>query len=105
MFEINGIQWIISRVPSGSAFLMRSDGSETLGVTDNNLKTIFLNNKLRGYMLDKVLCHELTHVYSFENHCNFDIKTEEIVADFMSLFGRNIIYMLDDLIKILNRVA
>ncbi len=105
MFEINGIKWNIEFVPVTSPFLTRSDGSQTLGVTDNNAKTIFLSNKLNGYMLDKVLCHELTHVYSFENQCNFDIKTEEIIADFMSLFGRDIIYMLDDLIKILKRVA
>lgn len=105
MFKVNNSIWNIRFLEPYNDILKRSDGVYTLGVTDNNLKTIFLNNKLSGYMLNKVLCHELTHVYSFENNCSFDMKTEEIIADFMSLFGRDIIYMLDDLIKILERVS
>lgn len=103
MFKVNNSEWYLRFVEPYNDMLQRSDGTYTLGVTDNNLKTIFLSNRLSGYMLDKVLCHELTHVYAFENDCNFDIQTEEIIADFMSLFGRDIIYMLDDLIKILDR--
>lgn len=103
MFKVNNSEWNLRFVEPYNDMLQRSDGTYTLGVTDNNLKTIFLSNRLSGYMLDKVLCHELTHVYAFENDCNFDIQTEEIIADFMSLFGRDIIYMLDDLIKILDR--
>lgn len=84
---------------------MRSDGSITLGMTDNNVKTVFVNNRLNDYMTDKVICHELTHVFAFEFDYYMDIKTEEIVADFMSLYGRNIILLLDDLIKVLRRIA
>lgn len=84
---------------------MRSDGSITLGMTDNNVKTVFVNNRLNDYMTDKVICHELTHVFAFEFDYYMDIETEEIVADFMSLYGRNIILLLDDLIKVLRRIA
>lgn len=103
--RVNGKEWNLRFTEPYSDMLKRSDGSYTLGVTDNNLKTVFLSNRLSGYMLDRVLCHELCHVYAFENDCSFDIQTEEIIADFMSLFGRDIIYMLDDLMLILKKVA
>ena len=38
-------------------------------------------------------------MYSFENNCNIDIQTEEIIADFMSLYGRDIIYLADDILN------
>lgn len=99
MYRINNKTWNIDFVEPTNDNLMRSDNVYTLGVTDNNLKTIFLSNKLHGKMLDKVLCHELVHVYSFENDCDIDIQTEEIIADFMSLYGRDIIYLADDIMN------
>lgn len=99
MFTVNGKAWNIDFVDPLNRNLMRSDNVYTLGVTDNSLKTIFLSNKLYGKMLDKVLCHELVHVYSFENDCEIDIQTEEIIADFMSLYGREIIYLADDIMN------
>lgn len=99
MYQINNKTWNIAFVEPTNDNLMRSDNVYTLGVTDNNLKTIFLSNKLHGKMLDKVLCHELVHVYSFENDCDIDIQTEEIIADFMSLYGRDIIYLADDIMN------
>ena len=99
MFTVNGETWNIDFVDHLNRNLMRSDNVYTLGVTDNSLKTIFLSNKLHGKMLDKVLCHELVHVYSFENDCEIDIQTEEIIADFMSLYGRDIIYLADDIMN------
>lgn len=103
MFTVNGIEWNLSLVEPYSDNLKRSNNTITLGVTDNNAKTIYVNNMLSDAMFDKVLCHELVHVFSFEYNYNIDIQTEEIIADFMSLFGRNIIYLLDDLIKILKK--
>lgn len=85
---------------------MRSDNTYTLGVCDNGKKCIFLSDRLRGKMLDKVLCHEITHIYCFEFGYDIDVRTEEIVADFMSLFGRDIIYLADEIMgKILRRIA
>lgn len=105
MFIINGIEWDIVWVNPNSKNLMRSDGSITIGVTDNNTKTVYINNRLDDYMTDKCLAHELCHVYAFSFDYFMDIETEEIVADFFSLFGRSMVYMLDDLVKILKRVA
>lgn len=105
-FEVNGNIWTIIYCNSSSENLMRSDNTYTLGVCDNGKKCIFLSDRLSGKLLDKVLCHELTHVYSFEFNYVMDIQTEEIVADFMSLFGRDIIYLADEIMgKILRRIA
>lgn len=104
-FTVNNQLWKLEFVKPNSRYLMRSDGSITIGMTDNNTKTVYINDRLNDYMTDKVLCHELTHVYAFENDCSFDIETEEIIADFMSLYGRDIIYLLDDLVKVLRRIA
>lgn len=105
-FTINGAEWALKCVRREDSELLNSQGMFTLGVTDNTKKTVFIAEDLTDTMRDKVLCHELTHVYCFENHTTFDIHTEEIIADFMSLFGRDIIYLADELMeKFLKKVA
>lgn len=99
VFTINGENWILQFVRPNSEKLRRSDGVYTLGVTDDNTKTVTIASGMSDYMTNKVLCHELVHVYSFENNCNIDIQTEEIIADFMSLYGRDIIYLADDILQ------
>jgi hypothetical protein len=103
IFTVNNQEWQLKFVNPNSNELMRSDGSITLGMTDNNVKTVYINNKLNNYMTDKVLAHELTHVFAFEFDYFIPIETEEIVADFMSLYGRDIVYLLDDLVGILKK--
>lgn len=105
-FTVNNHIWKLQFVRPSSKNLRRSDGSWTFGTTDNSVKTVFILDGMSEYMTDKVLCHELTHVFSFENNCYITLKTEEIIADFMSLYGRSIIYLADDLMKnILRRIA
>lgn len=104
-FVVNNHKWNLVFVSPNSKNLKRSNGTITIGMTDNNTKTVYINNRLNDYMTDKVLCHELCHVYAMEFDYRMDIETEEIVADFISLFGRNIIYQLDVIIEIINRVA
>lgn len=102
-FVVNDQEWKIKFVNPKSKDLMRSDGSITIGMTDNTTKTVYINNRLSDYMVDKCLAHELCHVFAFEFDYFMDIEVEEIVADFMSLYGRNIIYLLDDLIPVINK--
>lgn len=104
-FAVNNQEWTLVFVKPNSKNLMRSDGSITIGMTDNNTKTVYINNRLNNYLFDKCLAHELCHVYAFSFDYFMDIETEEIVADFMSLYGRKIIYLLDDLVEILRRIA
>lgn len=105
MFVVNGIEWSLSLIEPYSDNLKRSDNTFTLGVTDNNTKTIYINNRLSEAMLDKVLCHELCHVASFSYNLHIDIQTEEIIADFLSTYGRKIFYIADDLLRRFMRVA
>lgn len=102
-FAVNNQEWELVFVKPSSKHLMRSDGSITIGMADNNTKTVYINNRLSEAMLDKVLCHELVHVFSFENNLSIPIETEEIIANFMSLYGRDIIYLADDIISSLVR--
>lgn len=98
MFVINGIAWNLSLVEPYSDMLRRSDGSITLGVTDENLHTIFLNNRLKGDMFERVLCHELTHTVCMSWGISIPIETEEWLCNFMSDHGKEVIYLLDDLL-------
>lgn len=102
-FTVNDQEWELVLVKPNSKELMRSNGSITIGMTDNIQKKVFINNKLSDYMFDKCLAHELCHVYAFSFDYFMDIETEEIVADFFSLFGRSMVYMLDDLVGILKK--
>lgn len=102
-FTVNNQEWNLVFVNPNNNNLKRSDGSITIGMTDNNKKTVYINNRLNEYLTDKVICHELTHVFAFEFDYYMDIETEEIVADFMSLYGRRIVYLLDDLVRILKK--
>lgn len=102
-FEVNNNKWKLEFVKPNSRKLMRSDCSITIGMTDNNVKTVYINNRLNQYLTDKVICHELTHVFAFEFDYDIPLDVEEIVADFMSLYGRDIIYLLDDLTEILKK--
>ena len=97
MFIINGIKWNIAFVSSNSKCLMRSDGSITVGMTDWYNKTVYLANGLRGAFLRKVLAHELCHCICFSYDISMPIEQEEYLADWVSMYGTEVIYLLDDL--------
>lgn len=98
-FTVNGQPWQLSFVSANSPDLQRSDGSISLAVTDNGDKTVYINRNVYGAMLDKVLCHELCHVFSFENDLHMPIETEEIVADFLATYGRDVFAVADDILS------
>jgi Zn-dependent peptidase ImmA (M78 family) len=96
--NINNISWKIKFIPGSSGDLKRYDGTYTIGMTDNNQKTIFLYNNLSDKMLYKVLCHELVHAFCFSYDLLLDRKEEERLADFIATYGRDIFDMTDELI-------
>lgn len=99
MFAINNIEWFIIFVPSGCEELTRSDGSVTLGVTDNTIQIIFIDNALYGKRLKKVLCHELTHAAMFSYNINLTLEQEELVADLIATYGEEIINITNKLFQ------
>ena len=101
--NVNGTMWRIQFKKPISSELRRSDGTISLGVTDNTTKTVTIADNVSDYMADKILCHELVHVYSFSYGCDINIEKEEIIADFMSLYGRNIVYTADKIFNLLEQ--
>lgn len=95
---INGQYWSIVYVGANSRHLIRSDGSKTIGMTDGRDNIIYLYKGLRGRLLDKVLAHELVHAFMFSYNILIDIDQEEYIADWVSIYGRDLIYLLDDII-------
>lgn len=98
-FVINGIVWNVKFVPSNSPELFRSDGSWTVGMTDWNTKSIYIDKHLEGAFLEKVLCHELCHVFCFSYRIIMDIRQEEFLADWISTYGRPVIELLDEILS------
>ena len=102
-FSVNNQEWQLLFVNPSNSNLKRSDSSITLGMTDNNTRTVYINNRLSDYMTNKVLAHEICHVFAFSFDYSMPIEVEETVADFFSLFGRDMINLLDDLTLILKK--
>lgn len=88
---INGEEWQIEFVPPDHYMLYASAGNYTLGVCDDRLKTIYINNKLSRQKLRKVLCHEITHAAMFSYNVEMSLAQEELVADLIATFGREIV--------------
>lgn len=105
MFKINDKTWEIVKISRQNPMLMRSDGSRTVGMTDRNTQTIYIADDLRGRFLDKVLCHELCHAFCLSYNIYMDIGTEEIVADFLATYGREVFEIADRLLIELMEVA
>lgn len=105
MFTINNEIWNLVKVSRHNPMLMRSDGSRTVGMTDRNTQTIYIADDLRGGFLDKVLCHELCHAFCLSYNIYMDIETEEIVADFLATYGREVFKIADRLLLEIMEVA
>lgn len=104
-FEINGYIWDIFYVPSKSNHLRRSDGSYTVGMTDFAVLRVYLSDRLKGRFLRKVLCHELCHCFMFSYGISIPIEQEEFIADWISVYGEDLIYLLDDLMQAMINAA
>lgn len=91
MFTINDETWYIAFCVPFHPELQRSDGSFALGVCDDNNKTIYLNQNLYGRELLKVLCHEITHASMFSYNINLTLEQEELLADLIATYGKEII--------------
>lgn len=94
MFKINDIIWNVIFTNDNDK-LMRSDGSISLAVTDWNDKTIYVSNKPKGAYLRKIIAHELCHCFCFSYNIHMPIEQEEYMADWVSLYGEELVYLLD----------
>ena len=88
---INGQRWNIAFVPPYHRSLEKSDKTFTVGVTDIDTHTIYINNQLYGSFLKKVSCHEITHAAMYAYNISMPINQEELFADIMATYGEEII--------------
>lgn len=95
---INGLEWQIKRVNPYDVNLFRDDGTLTVGMTDRMQMTIFLNDKLKGLFLRKVLVHELVHAWIFSYGYILSVQQEEFICDFISSNADDILNKADELI-------
>ena len=93
MFLINNIYWTVALVSPDYPLLQRINGEYSIGACDNLTRTIYINNTLSGRLFKKVLCHEITHAAMFSYNVELSIQQEQLIADLISTYGEEIIYI------------
>lgn len=79
------------------------NGEFTIGVCDDNTKTIYLSSLLRGEKLKQVLCHEIVHAAMFSYNVELDYEQEELLANLIAIYGKEIVQITDNIFKRLSR--
>lgn len=83
----------ISLCTIGFSFVTKLNGEYSIGACDNLTRTIYINENLQGNLLKKVLCHEITHAAMFSYNVSLSLEQEELVADLISTYGEEIVYI------------
>ena len=104
-FTINGTNWRVQYENALSGELRRSDGTISLGVTDRNTHTIYLSDKLQGFMQRKVLIHEVCHAICMSYDVHLPIEQEEILCDFVATYGDEVFGIVDMILGAVRRTA
>lgn len=102
MFLINNIYWKLAFVAPDFPLLRRKSGDYSVGACDNLTRTIYINETLTGDFLKKVLCHEITHAAMFSYNVSLSLEQEEIIADIISTYGEEIVYITN---KVFNKLS
>lgn len=76
----------------------RSVGQVLERVCDITINIIYLDKHLHGAFLEKVLCHELCHVFCFSYHIHMGLEQEEFLANWIATYGRDVIELLDNIL-------
>ena len=79
------------------------NGDFTIGVCDDNTKTIYLSSLLKGEKLKQVLCHEIVHAAMFSYNVELDYEQEELLANLIAIYGKEIVQITDNIFKRLSR--
>lgn len=94
-FEIGNQQWNLYFVPPDSDIFITSSGRRTVGVTDIATHEVFIANNLVPGFEHKVLCHEVVHCAIASYNVKLTIDQEELIADLIATYGREIIDVTD----------
>ena len=79
------------------------NGEFTIGVCDDNTETVYLASLLKGEKLKQVLCHEIAHAAMFSYNVELDYEQEELLANLIAIYGKEIVQITDNIFKRLSR--
>lgn len=99
MFTINHEIWVVKFMQPYDGIFRMDNGEFTIGVCDDNAKTIYLSNLLRGEKLKQVLCHEIVHAAMFSYNVELDYEQEELLANLIAIYGKEIVQITDNIFK------
>ena len=102
MFLINNTYWKLAFVSPDFPLLQRESGDYSICACDNLTRTIYINETLRDKLLKKVHCHEITHAAMFSYNVSLTPEQEELIADLISTYGEEIIYITN---KVFNKLS
>ena len=103
MFTINNETWYLKFVPSFHFQLSKTNGDKSLGVCDDTSKTIYLDERLQGALLKKVIGHGVTHAAMFAYDINLSLEQEEVLADLIATYGEEILIITNKIFTKLKR--
>jgi hypothetical protein len=87
----NGEEWRVLLASPFHPQLRRGDGSWSMGVCDDIMKTIYIREDLDLRLMKKVLCHEITHAAMFSYNIEMNLAQEELFADLVATYGQEIV--------------
>ena len=99
MFNINGIEWLVIWVPATHPKLKTRNGTFAFGSCDNSTHTIYLSSSIPKHKIKKVLSHEITHAAMFSYNVYMPVDYEEIIADLISTYGEEIVFITNKIFK------
>ena len=99
MININGETWRVLLVSPNHPALKNPTGSFALGCCDDITKTIYISDDLKPQYLKKVLCHEIVHAAMFSYNVELNYEQEELLANIIATYGKEIIQITDDMFK------
>lgn len=103
MFTINHEVWIVKFTQPYDEIFRMDNGEFTIGVCDDNTKTIYISNLLKGEKLKQVLCHEIVHAAMFSYNVELEYEQEELLANLIAIYGKEIVQITDNIFKRLSR--
>lgn len=104
-FVLNGIKWTVIFLKPSNRRFRRSDGSYTVGMTEIPTRTVYIADNLHPAFEWKVLCHEIVHACIASYGVYLTVEQEELVADLIATYGKEIVNTADRVFSRLRGLA